>query len=97
MESTFDQNDGESPKSLKRAWQHCNELILASSRSEAWNALQNLMDAMPLWALLLLPVLATICVIDSSAVVVTLAAAAFLFAVYATVRRAVADGLRESH
>ena len=96
MDSTFEQYDGEKTKSLQRSWQHCNELILASSRSEAWQALQNLMDAMPIWALLLLPVLATLCVIDSSAVVVTLAAGAFLFAIYATVRRAVADGLRES-
>jgi hypothetical protein len=54
------------------------------------------MDVLPIWALLLLPVLATVWVFDSSILVITLGAGAFFFAIYATVKRAVADAVKES-
>ena len=54
------------------------------------------MDVLPLWALLLLPVLATVLVFESSILFVALATGAFLFGMYATVKRAVADAIKES-
>ena len=96
MESTFDQNDVETRKSLKRSWRHCKELLSASTLSEAWQSILTVIDALPVWALVLSLVLATLFVFDGSILFVALAVGAFLGAVYATVKRAVIDGLKES-
>lgn len=91
MESTFDQNSN----SLKQSWHCCKELFSAATPSEAWQSFQSLVDVVPLWALLLLPVLATALVFDGSILISTLAAAALFVALYATVKRAVADAMKE--
>ena len=96
MQSTFEQGGGEATKSLNQSWRHCKDVISASTLSEAWRSCQSLIDALPLGALLLLLVLATLFVIDGSILIATIAALAFLFVTYATVRRAVADGIRET-
>lgn len=94
MESTY-QTDSEK-KSLKDAWHLCKELFSASSPREAWQSFQCLLDALPLWLIVLLPILAFALVANSSLLIVPVGVAVTLLAIYATVRRAVVDGIKES-
>ena len=95
MESTFEQGGKEVTRSLKQSWAHCKQVCSASSAADAWQSAKLAVDALPMWALVLLPVLAALLVIDRSLLMISLAVFVFLFATYATVKRAVADALKE--
>ena len=82
-------------QSLKQSWQHCRQLFRANTTSEAWCSLKHAVDALPLWALILLPIFVTLLVIESSLLTILAASVAFLWATYKTVKLAVADALRE--
>ena len=95
MESSYEGHGHGVRRSLNQAWHHCKHMFSAASAAEAWQAAKRTIDALPMWALVVLLILAASLVIDRSLLLVPLAAIAFLLATYHTVKRAVADALKE--
>ena len=54
MESTIENHSEEvTPQSLHAAWQHFKEVWSASSGSQAWSSFKKMVEALPVWALVL--------------------------------------------
>ena len=96
MDSAIDDHRHEAtPPSLRAAWQYGKQVWKASSHSDAWLSFQKMMEAMPVWALVVFIAGALATLAHAWLVVIPLAAIAFLMATFVTVKRAMLSALRE--
>ncbi len=82
-------------ESLKASWKHCQEMLLASSLSGAWQSFKKMVDGVPCSSLVVMVILIAALVVSRSLVMTALMFAGSLCAVYLTVKCAVSAALRE--
>lgn len=96
MESTVESCNGNATtQSVQASWQYCKEILSASSTSDARKSFQNMMGALPAWALVVGVVGVFALITNAWIVLVPMAAGSFLAGIYFTVKHAVRAALRE--
>ena len=81
--------------SVSAAWREFRRALAASSWSEAWRSLRRGMDALPVWALIGLGLIALFILSNPMTIALPLGAVVFLVALHYVIRNAVLAALRE--
>ena len=96
MESTFEHDHSDpAPQSLGDARQHFRDLFTARSVADAWSSFKKMIDAMPVWALIVAIVSAITLLANLWVVPIVVAVGVGMSAVFYTVKHAVRQALRE--
>ena len=100
MESTFENDHGDPtpqspPQSLKDSHQHWKAFISASSRTEAWSSFKKMLDALPVWAMVVSIVSVITLVANTWVIPVVVTVGCGMTAIYFTVKHAMRQALHE--
>ena len=82
-------------ESLHAAWRHLKDVFLASTPSAAWQSFKKMVDALPVWSLIVVVVLVAALLANRSFVIIALSIGGFLLATHFTVKNAVLAALDE--
>ena len=96
MDSAYENYSNEpTPQSLTSAWEYGKEIWSASSTTEAWDSFKKMVDATPVWALVVGVVAAVTVIANPWIVVMAVAAAGLLASMFYTTKYAVRRALIE--
>ncbi len=96
MDSTMENQNADSvPQSVAAAWQRCKEILAAGSFSEAWNSFKQMVEVMPVWALVLTIVIGLTLVTNAWIVPALMIGGGVVIGTFYTVKYAVREALRE--
>ena len=96
MDTAFESPHGDGrPQSVKSSWRYFRKMLSSSTRSEAWSYFKKSFEALPTWAIVVGIIGLLVLVANPAIILVPVATAGVLAAIYVTVKHAVKEALRE--